>query len=68
MAVHFVGFRDDRWWNAVKVWGFPDFVHPRWDVRAAQGGERDAADVFVFAAGSDADTPNPHSWDDSNRF
>jgi len=39
MAIHFVGFRNDRYWNAVRIWGFPDFIHPRWDVRARFGGD-----------------------------
>ncbi|MEO1490136.1 MAG: hypothetical protein AAFR88_11990 [Pseudomonadota bacterium] len=48
-AVHFVGFRDDRYWNAVRVWGRPSFIHYVWDRRA----QRDVApgDVVVFAKG-----------------
>ena len=34
--VHFVGFRDDRYWNACRVFGLPDFIHRRWDKRAAR--------------------------------
>ena len=47
--VHFVGFRDDRFWNAVKVWGHPDFIHEAWDCYAAE----DVADcdIVVFAQG-----------------
>ena len=33
-AVHFVGFRDERYWSAVKVWGRPSFIHRGWDMRA----------------------------------
>ena len=68
MAVHFVAFRDDRYWNAVRVWGYPDFVHPRWDVRAKFGGDNDVDDVWVFADGAETDTPSPYAWDDSARF
>ena len=48
-AVHFIGFRDDRYWNAVRIWGQPDFVHITFDRYAAQ----DIApwDVAVFAEG-----------------
>lgn len=51
-AIHFVGFRDERYWNAVRVWGRPDFIHYVWDRRA----QRDIApqDTVVFANG-DAD-------------
>jgi hypothetical protein len=34
MALHFVGFSDDRYWNALKVFGLPDFYHRNWDMRA----------------------------------
>jgi hypothetical protein len=31
---HFVGFRDDRYNRAIRVFGRPDFVHRFWDRRA----------------------------------
>ncbi|MXP31500.1 hypothetical protein [Parerythrobacter jejuensis] len=48
--LHFVGFRDDRYWNAVRVFGLPDMIHRNWDVYAAQ----DVApwDIVVHADGS----------------
>ena len=48
-AVHFVGFRGEEYWSAVKVWGRPGFVHRWWDRRAF----RDVApeDTVVFAQG-----------------
>lgn len=48
-AVHFVGFRDDRYWSAVRVWGVPAFIHMRWDRR----GQREIApeDTVIFATG-----------------
>jgi hypothetical protein len=64
-AVHFVGFRDDRYWNAVKVFGLPDFVHLVWDLRA----QADMADcdTVVFAK-FDPDQPPTHfCHDDSNQ-
>ena len=29
-CVHFIGFRDDRYWNAVRVFGRPHFIHRWW--------------------------------------
>lgn len=55
-CVHFVGFRDDRWWNAIRVFGRPDFVHPRWDTRARR--EIAPGDVVIFAEGSIEDRPS----------
>jgi len=61
MALHFVGFGDDRYWNAVRVWGLPDFYHRNYDYRAWQ--EIVEGDVAVFADGR---TPiRESSWDDS---
>jgi len=41
MALHFVGFRDPRYWKAepsymraVAIFGEPDFCHRVWDMRA----------------------------------
>jgi len=63
MALHFIGFRDDRFWSAVKVFGPPDFIHRRWDVRAWQ--EVVDGDTAVFAAGTRDDTPAHPSFNDS---
>lgn len=32
-VLHFVGFKDDRFNNAVRVWGKPDFIHRFYDRR-----------------------------------
>lgn len=64
--VHFVGFNDDAYNRAVRVWGRPHFIHRYWDVRAAQ--EVQDTDVVVFANDKDwvnLQTPNPRSFDDS---
>lgn len=55
-ATHFVGFRGEEFWSAVKVWGRPGFIHQRWDQRA----RRDIAegDTLVFARGTEADEPS----------
>ena len=49
-ALHFVGFRDDRYWNAVRVFGPPDFIHPAWDVYAAN--DVAPGDIVLFAEGA----------------
>lgn len=63
MVVHFIGFRDDRYHNAVKVFGQPDFIHRHWDVRAKQ--EIAEGDVAVFAKGTENDTPCAYTFNDS---
>jgi hypothetical protein len=52
--VHFIGFRGEEYWSAVKVWGRPHFIHRRWDRRA----QRDIGpgEVLIFATG-DEDQP-----------
>ena len=62
MAVHFVGFRDDRYWNAVRVWGEPDFIHRGWDLRARR--EIADSDTVVFATGPADQEPRVRSWND----
>lgn len=62
-AVHFVGFRGDEYWSALKVWGKPDFFHRGWDTRAQR--EIAPQDTVVFAKG-DADQPlSKYTFDDS---
>lgn len=46
-ALHFVGFKNDRYWNAVRVFGRPDFIHRKWDRRALR--EIADGDVVLFA-------------------
>lgn len=65
MALHFIGFCDDRYWNAVKVFGLPDFYHRNWDYRARQ--EVIPGDVAIFATGSVNDEPKAIGWDDSQQ-
>lgn len=65
--LHFVGFTGDEFGRAQKVFGAPDFVHRKWDVRALQ--EIAPGDVVVFANGvSESDTPRHPSFDDSVHF
>jgi len=62
-CIHFIGFKDDRYWNAVKVWGKPDFYHRYWDYRAqsmlSEGGKA------IFAKGDEHAIPNIYSFNDS---
>jgi hypothetical protein len=61
-ALHFVGFRDDRYHNAVRVWGKPDFYHFTWDRRA----QRDIApgDTVIFATGDAFKEPGRFNGND----
>lgn len=49
MAIHFVWFRGEEYWSAVKIWGEPDFIHMGWDTRAKR--EILDTDIVVFAKG-----------------
>ena len=59
---HFIGFRGEEYWSAVKVWGEPDFYHIGWDLRA----QRDIADgdTVVFAKGDADQQPSRRSFND----
>lgn len=46
-SVHYVGFRDDRFLNAYRVFGGPRIIHRIWDQRAAR--EIGEDDIVVFA-------------------
>jgi hypothetical protein len=61
-CVHFVGFTDDRYWNAVRVFGLPDFIHCRWDKRAVR--EIDSIDLVIFANGEWMQEPSKINGDD----
>lgn len=61
-CTHFVGFCDDRYWSAVKVFGLPDFIHRRWDKRAAR--EIAPDDRIVFATGDEHQAPTRSNGDD----
>lgn len=72
MAVHFVNFKDprrekdERYHNAVKVMGEPDFIHRYWDIRAKAEVMPD--DVAIFAVGNYSDKPRMFAYDDSAYF
>lgn len=64
-AIHFVRFDDtygQHFWNAVKAFGRPHFLHRNWDRRARR--EIADGDIIVFAKG-EADQPvTRHNGDD----
>ena len=50
-CVHYVGFRNDRYWNAFRIFGGPRVIHRCWDRFARSDvGEND---VVVFAEGDE---------------
>ncbi len=53
-CIHYVGFRDDRYWNAYRIFGGPRVIHRRWDFYATRDVGPD--DVVIFATG-DATQP-----------
>lgn len=64
--VHFVGFRGDEYTSAVRVFGYPDFIHRIWDIRAVA--EIQPEDTVVFAREKDwanLQNPSKFSFDDS---
>ena len=46
--VHFIGFRGDEYYSAVKIWGEPDFIHPVNDYRANVDIDWEN-DIIIFA-------------------
>lgn len=51
-ALHFVGFRGEEYWTAVRVWGKPGFIHRANDPRMRR--EVHPADTIVYANGAEA--------------
>jgi hypothetical protein len=62
-CMHFVGFKDDRVFAALKVFGPPDFWHRKWDKRAVD--EVVPGDWCVFADGDENSKVDPYGFDDS---
>lgn len=62
-ALHFVGFKDDRVREAIRVFGVPDFWHRRYDLRAVA--EFAEGDTVVFADGDGTQAVEVHAFDDS---
>lgn len=64
--LHFVRFKDDRFQNAIRVFGRPDFVHRFWDARAVC--EVVPSDRVVFAEGDEMQPVQVFAYDDSAYF
>jgi hypothetical protein len=50
-CTHFVGFRGNEYHSAVKIFGKPDFYHPKFDIRAKA--DITEGDTVVFANGTE---------------
>lgn len=64
--VHFVGFRDERYWAAVKVFGRPHFIHRWWDRRGQR--EIGEGDVVVFTESNERQPFRPNAPDIDESF
>lgn len=62
-CVHFIRFRGDEYWSAVRVWGRPDFIHRAWDRRAARE-ILPEHDILIFAQGDEHQAPARWNGDD----
>lgn len=60
--MHFVGFRGEEYWAAVKVFGYPDFFH-RWNDKRLWT-EVAESDIVVFANNAETDM-REYSFNDS---
>lgn len=64
-ALHFVRFDDNyspQFWDAVKAFGRPDFMHRKWDRRARR--EIADGDIVVFAKGDENQPVSKFNGDD----
>lgn len=61
-CVHFVAFRGEEYWSAVKVWGKPHVIHMGWDHR----GQREIGedDLVIFAKGDEHQPFRPWNYPD----
>jgi hypothetical protein len=65
-AFHFVGFKDERVFNALRIFGKPDFWHRIYDQRAVV--EIVEGDVVLFADGDETQPVREFTHDDSQMF
>lgn len=61
-VIHFIGFRGDEYWSAVRVWGSPHFIHRGWDLRARR--DIGPEDLVIFANCSWDAAPRVRSYND----
>lgn len=59
--IHFVGFRGEEFWSAVKVFGYPDFIHLIHDNRMY--GDVGEHDIIIFGP-KGHQTISEYSWQD----
>ena len=52
-ALHFVGFKGEEFFSAVRAFGRPDFIHKWNDDRFKFGGEIHPDDLVIFANNED---------------
>jgi hypothetical protein len=64
--IHFIGFRGEEFWSAVKVWGQPDFVHMIHDARMY--GDVGPDDTLVFGPKASPDIISQYSWQDHENW
>lgn len=65
-AIHYIGFKDDRVWNVLRVFGKPDFWHRIYDQRARA--EIAPGDIVLFASGDETQAVREFTHDDSQLF
>jgi hypothetical protein len=61
-CVHYVGFRDDRYWSAYRIFGGPRVIHRWWDQRAKR--EIADCDTVIFADGEWTQEPRKYNAPD----
>lgn len=61
-CIHYVGFRDDRYLTAFRIFGGPRVIHRRWDRRARRDIGPD--DVVIFATGDESQPLAEHNGND----
>jgi len=60
--VHFIGFRGEEYWSAVKIFGVPDFIHLIHDSRLY--GDVGEHDILIFGPKADPNRISEFSWQD----
>lgn len=61
-CTHFIGFRGNEYWSAVRIWGRPHFIHRWMDPRAFR--EIDWHNDIVIFAGTETEDVRPHNAPD----
>lgn len=61
-VVHFIGFRGEEYWSAVRIWGEPHMIHMGWDNRARR--EIGEDDLVIFANGHGEAPPRRFNYPD----